>query len=167
MKWLSISNLTLGDILQWSGTAWRNTPLPVSVAASVVGKAEGATTVTVPSTGLGIVRLDGPSVLHGGATIDNTGVAGNGIKPGTAGTYLIMGQVSINATDGNWLQAAWGLNGVAQKLRMGSGGTVESGGDVIDVATLGATDVVNLMGRADVAAVNYAPGCRLVVVRLW
>lgn len=167
MKWLSVSNLTIGDILQWSGTAWRNVSLPASSAASVVGSARGGTAVTISSTAFTVIPVDGTATLRGGAVIDNTGIAGNGIKPGVAGTYLIIAQLSTVVNDGAWIQPGYGINGAVSRASAHAGSTGQSGGTTSDVAVLGATDVVNLMGLAAVAAASYPSFCALHVIRLW
>lgn len=165
-----VANLLDHDLLAWvvADQKWENlSGIKLGLAASVIGSAVQSTSTMITGAAYAKMPVDGASILRGGATIDNTGIAGNGIKPGTAGGYLIIGQIGSTANTGTFLQAAWGANGAAQSIGIGSAGGTQNGATVVAIAQLLATDIINLMGQAATAQLSYPAACRLHVIRLW
>lgn len=155
----TITGLTDANLAAAAGIA-------LTKLATVFAVAQGSTQKALVTTGYVVVPVDGTNILHGGATIDNTGVNGNGIRVGTAGTYLIVGSVGATASSGQWIQAGWGKNGTVISVLAGGCNTSQNGSTVIDVTTLLATDVVNLMATVQANVTSYNGFTRLILVRL-
>lgn len=111
------------------------------------------------------IPLGNGNQLVGTATVVTT--PSYGIKPGTAGTYLVTANVGTLNNPGAYAQVGYGKNGSIQFFSAFVGSaSIQSGGGCTGIIACSSTDVINLMGQFASSTTIYANFCQLTVIRI-
>jgi len=133
----------------------------------VGGSAYTNTSISPVATTWTSVPVDGSSVLYGGCTIPGSGLTATGIKPNTAGTYVVLASLGFGGTPGAGSQVGVGKNGSPVANAYMGVASAGSQGLCSTVLSLLSTDVVNMMAYDVTGSVAIATGLsRLTVFRV-